>query len=61
MPVLVLDVDEAKADKLLATLDPWSALAETDQEALDRLLKGVETDSDALRSLLDDCASRRSW
>src|SRR5919201_2122671 len=34
VPVLVLDVDEAEADKLLATLDPLAALAETDSEAL---------------------------
>ncbi len=58
VPVLVLDVNEAEADKLLATLDPLSALAETDQEALDKLLESVETDSDALRSLLDDLGKR---
>jgi DNA modification methylase len=60
VPVLVLDVDEAEADKLLATLDPLSALAETDQGALNKLLDGVETDSEALRSLLDDLGKKSS-
>jgi hypothetical protein len=32
VPVLVLDVTEEEADKLLATLDPLSAMAETDAE-----------------------------
>src|ERR1700722_1306622 len=34
VPVLVLDVDEYEAAKLLATFDPLSALAETNGEAL---------------------------
>lgn len=38
VPVLVLDVDEAEAAKLLATIDPLAAMAETDQAALDALL-----------------------
>ena len=30
VPVLILDVDEAEADKVLATLDPLAALAQAD-------------------------------
>lgn len=33
VPVLVLDVTAAEADKLLATLDPLQAMAETDAKA----------------------------
>ncbi len=55
-PVLVLDVDEAEADKLLATLDPLAAMAGADTGVLDDLLKSIETDSDELQKMLDDLA-----
>jgi ParB-like chromosome segregation protein Spo0J len=54
VPVLVLDVDEKEAAKLLAVLDPLAGLAETNQDALDELLANIETESDALQAVLDD-------
>ena len=45
-PVLVLDVNDAEADKLLATLDPLTGLAEGDTEMLDSLLAQVEADTE---------------
>jgi hypothetical protein len=51
VPVLVLDVSEAEADKLLATLDPLAAMAETDAVRLDTLLRNVDTGSDALQGM----------
>lgn len=42
IPVLVLDVTAKEADKLLATLDPISAMAETDTKKLGALLKEIE-------------------
>ena len=66
VPVLVLDLNDAEADKLLATLDPLAALADTDQTMLDDLLAQIETENVAvqefLRSLTDvaqsyDCGS----
>jgi len=51
VPVLVLDVTEEEADKLLLTLDPLAGLAETDRGSLESLLKAVETDSEAVRNL----------
>jgi DNA modification methylase len=48
VPVLVLDLTEAEADKLLLSLDPLAAMAEANAEALDALLRDVETDSDGL-------------
>jgi DNA modification methylase len=56
VPVLILDVTEAEADKLLATLDPLAALAEGDPESLRTLLEQVETDSDAVKKMLDNLA-----
>src|SRR5437762_3330290 len=41
VPVLVLDLDEAEAGAVLATLDPLAAMAAVDQEALRVLLAEV--------------------
>ena len=57
VPVLVLDVDDAEADKLLATLDPLAALAETDGTQLDRLLAEIKTQSAALGEMLAGLAA----
>jgi len=51
VPVLVLDVTEAEADKLLATLDPLAGMAGRDDELLRQLLEVVETQSEALADL----------
>jgi len=53
VPVLVLDVDEQEADKLLASLDPLAALAGRDDEKLEALLDDIKTDSAALADLFD--------
>jgi len=57
VPVLVLDLTEEEATKLLAVLDPLGALAEADSEAVARLLAEVETDNEAIRQLLDGLAA----
>jgi hypothetical protein len=56
VPVLVLDVSEEEADKLLATLDPLSSLAGADSEKLSALLEGVRTGNPVLQELLGDLA-----
>lgn len=56
VPVLVLDVTEAEADKILATFDPLGAMAEADSSRLESLLTEIETDSDALQVMLDELA-----
>jgi hypothetical protein len=53
LPVLVLNVDEREADLLLATLDPLSALADCNRDAVAELCKRVETESDDLRELFE--------
>ena len=52
VPVLILDVNEAEADKLLATLDPLAAMAESDAAKLDELLRNVDTGSEALQQMM---------
>jgi hypothetical protein len=54
VPVLVVDLDDPEAAKLLALLDPLASLAETDEAMLASLLDEVETENDAVRSMLDE-------
>lgn len=56
VPVLVLDVTEEEADKLLATIDPLSSLAGVDSEKLTALLTGVRTGNPTLQGLLEELA-----
>jgi DNA modification methylase len=61
VPVLVLDVTEAEADKLLLTLDPLAAMAQADQEQVRALLETVRTDSQAVAALLERVAGQEAW
>jgi hypothetical protein len=58
VPVLILDVTEAEADKLLATLDPLAAMAESDAAKFDALLRNVDTGSEALQQMLAATAAQ---
>jgi DNA modification methylase len=61
VPVLVLDVTEAEADKLLLTLDPLAAMAQADQDQVMALLETVRTDSQAVAALLERVAGQEAW
>jgi len=52
VPVLVLDVTEEEADKILATLDPLTAMADRDAEKLAALLGDLKSNSDTLAELV---------
>ncbi len=54
VPVLVVDLDEQEAAKLLALHDPLAAMAEADQAMLAGLLNEVETDNEAVQKFLDE-------
>jgi ParB-like chromosome segregation protein Spo0J len=56
LPVLVLDVNEAEGDKVLATLDPLAAMAESDAAKLDAILREVDTGSPELQQMISDLA-----
>ncbi len=60
VPVVILDVDEAEANKLLATLDPITAMATTDQTALDELIAGIECRSEDLGRMVQALAHKKS-
>jgi ParB-like chromosome segregation protein Spo0J len=57
LPVLVLDVTEEEAAKLLLTLDPVAALAGTDQGQLGELLATTEFANPQLDGLLGELAA----
>jgi len=61
VPVLVLDVTEEEADKILLTLDPLASMAESDAERIKALLETVGTDNDAVQELLRRTAGERLW
>ena len=52
VPVLVLDVTESEADKLLLTLDPLAGMAETNEELLAQLAAQTDIDSEAVRAMV---------
>lgn len=56
VPVLILDVSESEADKILTTLDPLAAMAEIDDEKLRALLDDVQTGSQDVAEMLDSLA-----
>lgn len=58
LPVLVLDVSEAEADKLLLTLDPMAAMAEMEAATLDELLRNVQTAEPALADMFAELAKQ---
>src|ERR1700687_3985017 len=58
VPVLILDVTEAEAEKILLTLDPLAGMADSDSERLQALLNSVRTDSKAVEQLFARIAER---
>ena len=54
VPVLVLDLNDDEADKLLAVFDPLASLAGKDDALLAELVDAIETDNAAMQSLLTD-------
>jgi hypothetical protein len=61
VPVLVLDVSEEEADKILLTLDPLAAMAEADSERLKSLLESVRPSDEAVQEVLRRTAGDRLW
>lgn len=57
IPVLVLDVSEDEADKILLTHDPLGDMAETNAAALDLLMRDVNTGSEGVQEMLAELAN----
>ena len=54
VPVLVTDLNDQEATKLLATYDPLSAMAEVDMEALGKLVVEIGSGLDRARRVAQD-------
>jgi len=54
VPVLIVDMTEAEVRRLLATLDPIGAMAQTDTEALRALLNTLDISGEATLLMLDN-------
>lgn len=57
VPVLVLDVTEAEADKLLLSLDPLAAMATADADQLEALMRTVQTGDEGLAAMFTELAA----
>ena len=57
VPVKYVELTEAEEAKILATFDPVAAMAVADAEILGDLLQQVETESEAVRQLLEEVAA----
>ena len=57
VPVLIVDLTEEEADKLLVTLDPLAAMATTDTDRLLSLLEQAEFNNPALNDMLEALAN----
>jgi hypothetical protein len=57
IPVTYVDLDDAEEALILATFDPISAMAFTDAQKLDELLRDVSTDSAAVQQMLSELAA----
>lgn len=53
IPVLVLDVTEEEADKILATHDPIAEMATADQEKFAELMASISFESEATQNMCD--------
>lgn len=60
IPVLVTDLSEQEAERILATFDPIGALATTDTSALDGLLASIGEQDGAIGSLLSELRGKAS-
>lgn len=53
-PVVITDLTESEAAKIMATLDPLAAMAEIDADAMRALQEDFETDDSDLQAMLDE-------
>ena len=59
--MLLVDLTEEEADKVLLTLDPISAMAQSDAGRMRALLETVRSDDEAVQKLLRITAGERLW
>ena len=58
IPVLVVDLNDEEADKMLVTLDPLAGMADTDEATLQSLLAGLRFQDQAVMDMLASLAPK---
>ena len=58
IPVTYVELSEAEEAEILATLDPLAAMAATDKDQLEALLREVSSGDDAVTAMLADMAAK---
>jgi len=58
IPVVYVDVSEDEEALVLATLDPIAAMAATDKQKLDELLRSIRAEDEDVLNLLDELAEK---
>ena len=58
VPVLIVDLDQDEANKLLTVLDPLAAMAEANKDALGQLMRDIDTESEGLQAMLEELAKQ---
>ena len=53
VPVLIVDLNDEEADKLLLTLDPLAMMAHTDQDVLLNLLENTAFEATSINEMLE--------
>jgi DNA modification methylase len=56
IPVTYVEITQEEEDLILASLDPIAAMASTDKQKLEELLKSVDSESESINKLLEDVA-----
>lgn len=58
VPVLILDLSDDEAAKVLLTLDPLAAMADADSDKLEKLLNEISVSNPAVEQMLSDLAAQ---
>jgi ParB-like chromosome segregation protein Spo0J len=56
IPVVYVDVSEEEEALVLATLDPIAAMAATDKQKLDELMRAVQSDDERVQAMISELA-----
>jgi ParB-like chromosome segregation protein Spo0J len=56
IPVVYVDVSEDEESLVLATLDPIAAMAATDKQKLDELMRAVQSDDERVQAMISELA-----
>lgn len=60
LPVEYVDLDEAEEAQALLSLDPIAAMAASDKEKLDELMRAVQSDDERVQEMIAEMAQKEN-